>query len=143
MMTEIKYFAYSDGDGVCISRIPEENTEAIDLAKKNNYVEITMPFCMDDPNHIVREAWVLVDQKIEIDMEKAKTLFLNHLRKIRDHKFKLLDVEQLKALAVEDKEKIQEIEAEKEALRSMPESINWDMVETVYDLFHVMPPILL
>jgi hypothetical protein len=142
-MTEIKYFAYSDGDGVCISRIPEENTEAIDLAKKNNYVEITMPFCMDDPNHIVREAWVLVDQKIEIDMEKAKTLFLNHLRKIRDHKFKLLDVEQLKALAVEDKEKIQEIEAEKEALRNMPESINWDMVETVYDLFHVMPPILL
>jgi hypothetical protein len=142
-MKEIKYFAHSVGDGVYISRIPEENTEAINLAKKNNYVEITMPFCMDDPNHIARSAWKLVGDKIEVDLDRGKELFLNHLRKVRDQKFKKLDIEQLKALAVDDKQKVKDIEEEKAALRNMPNSINWDMVETVYDLFHVMPPILL
>jgi uncharacterized membrane protein YukC len=142
-MKEIKYFAYAEGDGVCISRIPEENTEAINLAKKNNYVEITMPFCMDDPNHIARQAWKLTGDKIEVDLDKAKELFLDYLRKIRETKLKELDIEQLKALAIEDKQKVKEIEEEKEALRKMPDSINWEMVETVYDLFHVLPPILL
>ena len=142
-MKEIKYFAYTEGEGVCISRIPGENLEAINLAKKNNYVEITMPFCMDDPNHIARQAWELVEGKIEVNLDKAKDLFLDHLRKIRENKFRQLDIEQLKALATEDKQKVKEIEQEKEALRKMPESINWEMVESVYDLFHVMPPILL
>jgi|TARA_A100001011_G_scaffold388051_2_gene466933 hypothetical protein len=142
-MKEIKYFAYTEGEGVCISRIPGENLEAINLAKKNNYVEITMPFCMDDPNHIARQAWELVEGKIEVNLDKAKNLFLDHLRKIRENKFRQLDIEQLKALATENKQKVKEIEQEKEALRKMPESINWEMVESVYDLFHVMPPILL
>ncbi len=143
IMKDIKYFAYTEGEGVCISRIPEENTEALDLARKNNYVEITMPFCMDDPNHIARQAWKLVDGKIEVDLEKAKKLFMDYLRNVRSNKFKQLDIEQLKALATENKQKVKEIEEEKEALRKMPESINWEMVETVYDLFHVMPPILM
>ena len=38
-MKEIKYFAHTIDDGVSISRIPAENTEAINLAKKNNYVD--------------------------------------------------------------------------------------------------------
>ena len=63
--------------------------------------------------------------------------------KIRENKFKELDIEQLKALAIYDSKRVKEIEDEKQALRKMPESINWEMVETVYDLFHVMPPILL
>lgn len=142
-MNDIKYFAHSKGEGVCISRISAENTEAINLAQKNNYVEITMPFCMDDPNHIVRPAWELIEGEVQVNLDKAKELFLDHLRKIRDNKFNQLDIDQLKALAVSDSKKVKEIEDEKEALRKMPESINWEMVETVYDLFHVMPPILL
>ena len=142
-MNNIKYFAHSEGQGVCISRIPVENTEAINLAQKNNYVEITMPFCMDDPNHIARPAWELVEGEIHVNLDKAKELFLDYLRKIRENKFKELDIEQLKALAIYDSKRVKEIEDEKQALRKMPESINWEMVETVYDLFHVMPPILL
>jgi len=75
-------------------------------------------------------------------MEKAKDGYLEWLKELREVKLEELDVDQIKALGKMNFNKIEEIEKQKQALRDLPDLINWESVETIYDLMHIFPPIL-
>ena len=99
--------------------------------------------CEDDPSNNFGFAYKLENRNVVIDIEKAKKGYLEWLKELRAIKLKDLDIEQMKAMGEMNFDKMKEIEDTKKALRDMPELINWDSIETIYDLTHVFPPILL
>lgn len=79
-----------------------------------------------------RAAWIFSDG-IDVDMIKAQEIHMNYLRKIRDEKLKMLDIEQLKGHAVT---------AEKKALRDMPLNVDLTTATTPEALKNIIPAIL-
>ena len=100
------------------------------------------PLVEDDPGSYFMRAYEMHEGKIIINMEKAKKGYLDWLKGIRTEKLEELDTEQIKALGELNFDKIKEIEDTKKSLRDLPELIDWDSIETVYDLIHIFPPIL-
>lgn len=101
-----------------------------------------VPLVEDDPHGHFYAAYEMEEGRIIINMEKAKKGYLDWMRDLREAKLAELDVDQMKALGKLDFDKIKEIEATKESLRDLPNLIDWDSIETIYDLMHVFPPIL-
>lgn len=100
------------------------------------------PLVKEDPRGIFRSCYEMSEGKICINMEKAKEGYLQFLKNRREVKFAQLDLEQIRALGVLDFDKVKEIEESKQALRDMPELIDWDSINNFYDLVHLYPPIL-
>lgn len=67
-----------------------------------------------------RQAWTF-DKDINIDIDKAKEIHINNLRKERNLKLQELDIETMKNIT--NKPKLIEIENQKQLLRDMPEEI--------------------
>lgn len=78
-------------------------------------------------NRIFRDAWTIKDNEIVIDHKKAENIHLDRIRKARNDKLKVLDVETLKALT--NPEKLQEIERQKQSLRDLPKTIKLTNLE--------------
>lgn len=72
-----------------------------------------------------RDAWKQVEgnTKIDFDLDKAKDIQLDRIRKIRDPKLAVLDVDYVKADEAEDITKKDEIRAEKQRLRDITEPL--------------------
>ena len=100
------------------------------------------PMVEDDPAGFFQAAYELSEGKLVVNMEKAKDGYLEWLKELREVKLEELDVDQIKALGKMNFNKIEEIEKQKQALRDLPDLINWESVETIYDLMHIFPPIL-
>lgn len=102
----------------------------------------------DDPRGEFSKAYEFHNGKFFVNMEKAKDLYLDLLKKIREEKFEELDKEMLIALGSQDAEKIKKIEEQKQALRDFPDLLpsnspeKWKKIETLYDLVHIFPPCL-
>ena len=85
-----------------------------------------------------RNAWTDTTPElvIDIDMAKARTIYLDRLRIKRDSELALLDIEALKAIEQGDTATLQTVAAQKQALRDLPETISADLeaAKTVGDL---------
>jgi len=80
-----------------------------------------------------RNAWVEGDKKIDIDMPRARVIFLDNIRTIRNAKLAELDVEVMKK--IEKGESTAELATEKQRLRDLPETLAVEVehCETVKD----------
>lgn len=72
-----------------------------------------------------RDAWVLSGEKLDIDMPKARAIFLDNVRVLRNAKLSELDVEVVKA--VEKGESTTSLAIEKQRLRDLPETLSKDL----------------
>lgn len=91
-----------------------------------------------------RNAWTdkLPTESVDVDIDKAKEIHVGRLRKIRDKKLEKLDLELMRALEDDDKVKLKEIKAKKQALRDMPANLNLKNINNPDDLKLVKPKIL-
>lgn len=79
-----------------------------------------------------RDAWKINNGKIEIDVTKARAIKLDKLRRQRNER-----------LAELDKRKYgQEYDAERQALRDLPQTINLDSITDIEELKQFTPDIL-
>tara|TARA_B110000438_G_scaffold302281_1_gene359520 strand:- start:566 stop:988 length:423 start_codon:yes stop_codon:yes gene_type:complete len=116
-------------DDSMMSRVPEGSVEVGET-----------PVLEDKSGHFF-EAWRLgEDGSVTVDLEKAKEIKLGQLRRRRDELFKALDQSQFQSYCSKKDEVLTEIETEKQVLRDFPERIDWDSVETLHDIAHIMPP---
>ena len=123
--------------GVNITILPAgQESEFIDPSIE--YIEITTAI-EGDPTSSYRDAWRWVDGNIELDITAAREISKTRIRDLRNRHLLRLDDEQLIAIGKQDDARIMEIENEKQVLRDIPETIDWDNANTSYDLNHIMP----
>jgi hypothetical protein len=89
-----------------------------------------------------RNAWEVVDSKIDVSIPKAQEVHLNNLRKMRNEKLKELDVEFQKALETGDDTLRLEVVTKKQELRDMPENVDFTLAVTPEEIKDVMPECL-
>jgi len=90
------------------------------------------------------EAWELTDDgEVILNLEKAKEIRMEWLRKRRDQFLKHLDSVQFRYYCSKDQDKLDSLEKEKQGLRDFPEKINWDVIVTLHDIKHILPPSLI
>jgi hypothetical protein len=115
-----------------MSRVPEGAKEV-----GSNPVE-------EDKEGAYFEAWRMQsDGSITIDLVAARDIKMKWLRERRDAFFNHLDRVQFKYFCSKNEEGIAKVEEEKQELRDFPEKINWDAVNTLHDVKHILPPILI
>lgn len=104
-------------------------------------VEVTASPMPEDKSGTYFEAWRISDDgEVIVDLEAAKEVRLTALRKRRDDLFRNLDSLQFRAFCSGDDTARDRIEEEKNRLRDFTDRIDWDVVKTVSDLNHVLPP---
>jgi len=81
-----------------------------------------------------RDAWVSIDEKINIDMSKAKEVHLNNLRVVRNKKLQELDVELMRALEKGDSQATSVIAEKKQKLRDITKHERIDNAKTAEEL---------
>jgi len=97
----------------------------------------------DDKDGAYFEAWrIMPDSTVEIDMDAAKDIRMEWLRERRDSLLKHLDGVQFRCYCSKEQEEIDSIEKSKNELRDFPDKINWDVILTVHDIKHILPPCL-
>jgi len=90
------------------------------------------------------EAWELTDDgEVVINLEKAKEIRMAWLRKKRDGILKGLDAAQFQCYCSKEQDKQDKLESMKQELRDFPEKINWDVIVSLHDIKHLLPPILI
>jgi len=107
-------------------------------------VEVSGQPVPDDPEGTYFEAWELTDKgDIVINIEKAKEVRMAWLRERRGKLLEVLDGRQFHFYCKRDEKALDEIEEEKQELRDFPEKINWDVISTLHDVKHILPPRLI
>ena len=98
----------------------------------------------DDKDGVYFDAWELGDDgKVSVNVEKAKEIRMEWLRKRRDNFLLHLDNVQFRYYCSKDQEKMDSLEEEKQRLRDFPEKINWEVIHTLHDVKHILPPALI
>lgn len=77
-----------------------------------------------------------------IDMDIARIMWMDNLRRIRNIKIKPLDIESLRAIENNDFEGMQAVIAKKKILRDMPETYDLSQVQTWQELLTMWPDCL-
>lgn len=83
------------------------------------------------------------DGNVEIDMTKAKGIFMQQLRYKRGRALSLLDQNYCQAYDNQNQQKMDTIEKEKTTLRDLPAQFNLDSAKTIADLEALWPTSLL
>lgn len=96
------------------------------------------------PNALWQRAFEDFDDagNIEIDITKAKKIFMQHLRHKRGRALLTLDQNYCKAYDNKNQEKMSLIEKEKQLLRDLPATFNLENVQTISDLEKMWPSLL-
>ncbi len=76
-----------------------------------------------------REAWEIVDDAIQVNLEKAKRIHIEYLCRERDERLRQLDIETLTAFEKGSIEKLERVIDLKEALRNMPEDDGFNVTD--------------
>jgi hypothetical protein len=85
-------------------------------------------------SHDFRAAWTVVDEKIVIDMDKAKEITRQRLRDERGPILAKKDIDALKAVEVGDTKALAAVSAEKQRLRDITKLPAIDAAKTADDL---------
>ncbi len=86
-----------------------------------------------------RNAWTDTKQAIAIDMEKAKAIHLERIRHARTPELAALDIEWMKAMGQKNQLAADRIEAQRQALRDLPTTLNLDKATTPDELKALWP----
>lgn len=89
-----------------------------------------------------RDAWKQDVTSIKIDMEKAKIIHMNRIRKSRDKELAKLDVEWTKKAAQKKNQEADAIETQRQTLRDIPISFDLSVAKTPDELKALWPNIL-
>jgi hypothetical protein len=151
----MKKFAYVDGENlvVCIPNpefvaelmrektvYAEDGTETVvpGMKEEEAYKFILAKDCPEGAQEITempedryfREAWRIGYGIVSVDMEKARQVHMEVIRKERDKKLKALDVEQLKGV---------DVQGEKQTLRDIPQTFDLSTAQTPEELKALWP----
>jgi hypothetical protein len=91
------------------------------------------------PTREFRDAWT-VDGGIDLD--KAKNIWRNKIRVVRDKKLKELDIKWMKAMERGDIRVAESIASEKQVLRNLPDREEISRAETLEELKKFWPSVL-
>lgn len=86
-----------------------------------------------------RDAWKQNLENIEIDMEKAKIIQMNHIRKFRDKELTKLDVEWTKKAAQKKNQEAEAVETQRQILRDLPTTFDLSVAKTPDELKALWP----
>jgi hypothetical protein len=128
MENENKVAVYCESDSVSIV-YPAPNAELTfeEIIQKSvpQGIKYTIVSKSEIPiNRLYRDAWIFQNEKIKVDVEKAKEIQKNNIRSVRDKIFKDKDIEYMRALELQDNSKISEIVEQKNKLRDVPNIVN-------------------
>lgn len=107
-----------------------ENMKAEESAKHTHIDKVVFDN-QDNPTDIV------------FDLDLLKSYFLNLYKQVRSNAFKILDGYQTRALVANNSALVAEIEADKQALRDMPNSLDYSNAHTGLDVAKTYPAALL
>jgi hypothetical protein len=120
-----KCYAIKNSDGGVSIVSPADNYEG-DFVQWLKDVELDdMEFVSLFPiqlpaDRYFRDAWRLVDSRVEIDLSAAKEIRINRLREARNRQLRDLDRQFIECFEKVDRDRISEIVIEKQQLRDMP-----------------------
>jgi len=98
----------------------------------------------EDPGGAFFDAWQMDDDgNVTVDIEKAKEIRMEWLRKRRDELLAHLDSVQFRYLCSKNQEAVDSVEEAKNELRDFPDHIDWDVINTLHDVRHILPPCLI
>lgn len=135
-----KRIVFKNKDGSCGIIIPAKNWEGKlkDLAKKD--VPKGLKYRVVKTSKVpidrtFRDAWTddLKTDTIDVDMKKARKIHMKKLRKKRDEKLAVLDVETMRG---------NDVQSEKQILRDLPATIDLDVISNPDDLKDYLPEVL-
>jgi len=86
-----------------------------------------------------RSAWILDGPVIKVDMDKAREIWRDNIRQVREPKFKELDAAFMKAMEQADTVKQQKIATQKQVLRDATADPAIDAAQSVEALKLVQP----
>jgi hypothetical protein len=87
-----------------------------------------------------REAWRQSAGKISHDMNIARNIHMDKIRKIRDVQLDSLDKDWMKASGQKKQKDADDIETQRQALRDLPQTFDLTKAQTVDDLKVMWPP---
>jgi len=88
------------------------------------------------------DAWVLKEGKPIVDMDRARLIKLEQIRKARKPELAKLDISYLRALEAGNSRLQLEIAAKKQTLRDLPQTFDLSKAQTVTQLKSIWPNIL-
>lgn len=88
-----------------------------------------------------RNAWKMIENKLDIDRPKAEAIHMDKLRAVRDEKLKAEDIEYQKALEMRDDAKMNAVANRKKKLRDMPTDTDLSGL-SLYELKSYVPNVL-
>lgn len=86
-----------------------------------------------------RKAWSSDGTKLQVDMAKARAVHMDRIREVRDKKLTALDVETIRALGKDNTARRDEVEAEKDTLRDLPQTFDLTIANTPEELNKLWP----
>lgn len=106
-----------------------------------------LKICPDDPQSDFFDCWQFdhpeTPAAVIVDMDKAKSQWMDHLKEIRDDRLKYLDKQMVIALGAKDQDRVDYLEEIKQKLRDLPEYVDFSIVTKPADLYDVYPAVLL
>lgn len=86
-----------------------------------------------------RNAWEHGGDKVAVNMDRARTIHLDRIREVRNAALVALDVETMKAVGKGDPEVLGTVEAQKQALRDIPQVLDLTVAQTPDELKAIWP----
>lgn len=81
-----------------------------------------------------RDAWYIEGEKIGIDIQKARSIHMSKIRKVRNIAIKELDGLVMRAIEVGDEVELKRLSIAKQVLREIPSKANLDRFVSVEEL---------
>lgn len=135
-------FAYTENNrAIIVYPVPKEHLErAFGWLTDTEYEALIRKGVPDDAVTITkddlpqdryfRNAWIVSDEKIDIDMDKAREIHMEKIRIARDEALEVLDIETLKGI---------DVQAEKQVLRDIPQTFDLSKAQTPEELKALWP----
>lgn len=148
-------FCYTNPDGVAaiVIAAPKEHLERVfgpltDQEYRSHVLERSIPPDASDvqqlpddwtppSDRIFRNAWVVRDGQIDVDMPRARNVQRGRIRAARKPILADLDVQTLRAVEQQDTGKLAEIVARKQKLRDAPADPRIDAAQTLEELIKI------
>lgn len=99
----------------------------------------TITFDQIPNDRTFRNAWEHSGNKVQVNMNKAREIHMNQIREVRDKKLASLDVETIKALGSGNSNAVAVVEAQKQKLRDIPQTLDLTKATTPEELKAIWP----
>lgn len=127
---ELKQEGVIEAEAVTLVKPHDENMKAEEFAKHVHIDKVVF----DDASN---------PTDIVFDLELLQLYYLDIFKQLRGHALKMLDAFQMRALIANKTSLVAEIEADKQALRDMPESLDYTNCTTAVDVVRTYPQALM